>query len=87
MKYNITCLNVMNVEKTKSVWQVAVSDTDEQKDQVKIWRWIWAFSIKFHIKWKFCFAVTLNLIAWSLQFFVHDATAVLSWDVQKFVVI
>ena len=45
------------------------------------------FSISIQIRWKFRFILTSILIKWSLQNFVHGTTAVLSWHVQKFVVI
>ena len=45
------------------------------------------FSIAIQIRWKFRFSVISILIQWSLQNFVHGTTAVLSWHVQKFVVI
>ena len=45
------------------------------------------FSIEIQIRWKFRFTLISIQIEWSLQNFVHGTTAVLSWHVQKFVVI
>ena len=45
------------------------------------------FSIAFQIRWKFRFTLISSLIEWWLQNFVHGMTAVLSWHVQKIVVI
>ena len=45
------------------------------------------FSIPFQIRWKFHFTLTSILIQRSLQNFVHDTTAVLSWHVQNFVAV
>ena len=45
------------------------------------------FSCTIHIWLKFHFTLSQILINWSLQNFAHDTTAVLSWHVQKFVVI
>ena len=42
-----------------------------------------SFSIIIQIWWKFCFTLTLILIQWLLNNFVHGTTAVLSWHVQK----
>ena len=44
------------------------------------------FSIAIQIQWKLHFALISIPIQWSLQNFVHGTTAVLSWHVQKFVV-
>ena len=46
-----------------------------------------SFSIAIQIRWKFRFTLISILIQWSLQNFVHDTTAVLSWHVQKCVAI
>ena len=45
------------------------------------------FSIAIQIRWKFRYTLISILIQWSLQYFVHGTTAVLSWHVQKFVAI
>ena len=45
------------------------------------------FSIAIQIRWKFRFPLISILIQWSLQNFVNDTTAVLSWHVQKFLAI
>ena len=45
------------------------------------------FSIAIQIRWKFHFTLTSIVIQWSLQNFVHGMIAVLSWHVQKMVVI
>ena len=45
------------------------------------------FSIAIQIRWKFRLTLNSILIQWSLQNCVHGTTAVLSWHVQKFVVI
>ena len=45
------------------------------------------FSSRIKIWWKICFDPNWILIQWSLQHFAHAMTALLSWHVQKFVVI
>ena len=45
------------------------------------------FSIAIQIQWKFSFTRASILTKWALQNSVHDMTAVLSWQVQKFIAI
>ena len=60
----------------------------ERKDREVNWpRFTNGFSIAFQIRWKFRFTLISSLIKWSLQNVEHGTTAVLSWHVQKFVVI